>query len=202
MGLADVCRGVQAKMEERGVPCQSYYGEQFIADQFGGYRVVWVPNADQFAEKLPSGPGTIGTFGLNPRTIKTRVAGATVTLQARPPELAQPSGQVAQDYAAMETFIDAFIASLADTVSVGGYALQGGQYVNDKARHVRTGLDYQLAVLVPVPVLDIPWPYAAATTECVETYVEAPARAEVTVEEQLAPPDYEAALTYTAPTEE
>jgi hypothetical protein len=191
-------------MIRRGVPdITSVYGEQYLADHFGGYRAVWVPTNDQFGEKLPSGPPTrTHLLALNPATLKTRYAAATVTLQARPPELEQSTSQVAQDYAAMETFIDAFIASLAETVSVGGYQLAGGAYVNDKARHVRRGIDYQLAVIVALPVLDIQWPIAATTTECAETYIEVPATAEVTVEEQIVPPDYEAAITYTAPTEE
>jgi len=191
--LADVVEAMRAALDARSCSVPVYLGEQFLRDNAGTSRIVIVPMRDKFGPKSPSvRPGPTGQ--INPRTIATRVTGATAHLWTyADPKVTDAKVIWTQNHRMMDALIQAFLASL-DGVTFGTLEVEGGTYVTDQAIHDALGLAYQLPFTIAIPVLDVAYPFGLTT------YTPAPATANIQIQELLGDPQtYQTGAEFQAP---
>lgn len=198
MALADVVVALREQFKLRNCPAPILMGEQFNAEHAEPNRVVIIPTADTYGPKNPSiSPrGTRNGFS-NPRPIATRNQGCTVNLWAGAPTQADPTAQLDADYAALDSLINVFFASVNASVA-GIFTIGAGENTVGQVANNHRGLRYQLQCVVAVPVLDIAWP-AVAITDCTETYLHARVSADVDID-MTDGEETETLVSFTAPT--
>jgi hypothetical protein len=196
--LADVAAGLRLAFAARQCPAEIKVGEQYVRDHGPTdpekatlMRVVLVPQADGFAEPSMSAPGR---GKLNPRPIKTRAVGFVAKLWAMTDLPDDCEDDVVEaDYRMMDALINCTIACIAG-VSLGIYQINGGEYVNDQATHVRRGIAYHMSVTIACPIVDVLFPFGTTT------YREEAATAHVRVQTLLGDPQtYQTGAEFNAP---
>jgi hypothetical protein len=157
MALYDVVDLINTDFIASGVPCTIKFGPDHIAAHNDAPRIVVVPTNDSYIAAQYISPSAVYNTmidGLNPRTILTRVEGATATIWAAGAAVAGTLQERA-DYVALHALINQFVLSL-HRVNPGNYEVTGGKQIN-ATRAVRRGFVYELEFTVQVPIIDIPW---------------------------------------------
>lgn len=201
MALSDVVVALREQFAARNCPAPILMGEQFNADHAEPNRVVIVPTADTYGPKNPSiQPRSSRASFANPRAIATRNQGCIVHIWAGAPAQRDGSAQLDADFAALDSLINVFIASV-NAVATGVSVIGAGSNVVGQAVHARRGLRYTLELSIAVPVLDIGWP-AVAITECATTFpAVSDAHADVDID-MTDGTDSETLVNFVAPTPE